>query len=183
MITRSLLLKSLFVLSITLLSMALTLIPAASGVQPVAAQCGTDASSCKVCHQGEEAYPVNDLGAWHQDHAAQDFCQLCHGGDKTASDADVAHAGMFDPLGEQGLTRCVSCHPADSQQKIDTYTDLLASYTPGAPTAAAGDTVAAAEAGYDWRNMALAGVAGFLTAVFGVVVWNMEDFSTRANRS
>ena len=190
-LTTNLTTKTLFVLSVTLLSMAFALIPA-TGTRPASAQCGADASSCKRCHQGEEAFPVNDLGQWHVDHAAQDFCQLCHGGDKTTDDAGAAHAGMFDPLGAQGLARCTACHPADGQPKIDAYTDLLASYTSSGNPAATDPPGTSAElssantttgAGYDWRNIALAGFAGFLTAVSGVIVWNVEDLGSRARRS
>ena len=146
------------------------------------AQCGADASSCKRCHQGEEAYPVNDLGQWHIDHADGDFCAVCHGGDKTTDDADAAHADMFDPLGDQARQRCTACHPADAERFADGYADTLASFTltPAEQTLAA--VPAATDDGYDWRNMVLAGAAGMLTMVSGMVVWNMEDLGTRFRR-
>lgn len=151
---------------------------------PASAQCGADASSCKRCHEGQKAYPVNTLGQWHIDHAQNDFCQLCHGGDKTTDDAAAAHVGLFDPLGERGAMRCAACHPADGAQRLATYTDLLASFNATDGGAGTGDALASASvaSGYDWRNMALAGFAGVLTMISGIVVWNFEHIGDRLRR-
>ena len=148
---------------------------------PANAQCGANASSCKRCHQGEEAYPVNDIGQWHIDHADSDFCQLCHGGDKTADNADVAHEGMFDPLGERGQARCQACHPADATNFLQKYQDLVAN-PEGAAPAAAETATATAEEGYDWRNIVLSWVAGSLTVIAGLAVWQGEHLGQRWHR-
>ena len=45
------------------------------------AQCGSQASSCKNCHEVQAQDPVNNDGTgWHQSHAFGDFCYLCHAG-------------------------------------------------------------------------------------------------------
>ena len=173
--------KFLFIIGLGLvISSALWLIPGAS---PASAQCGADASSCKRCHQGQNEYPVNELGAWHIDHADSDFCQICHGGDKESDDAAVAHEGMFEPLGERGSARCKACHPADAGQRVEQYVDLLANYDPSAAQGDADAAPAAAETGYDWRNITLAGVAGFLTMLSAVVVWNTEHLGEKFHRT
>lgn len=152
---------------------------------PASAQCGADASSCKRCHEGQKAYPVNTLGPWHSDHAQNDFCQLCHGGDKTVDDAVAAHVGLFDPLGERGAARCVACHPADAPDRLATYSDVLASFNatgPGDALVVDASIARVVESGYDWRNMVLAGLAGALTMVSGIVVWNLEHVGPRLRR-
>ncbi len=46
---------------------------------PVNAQCGSQASSCKNCHEVQGEMPVNKMApAWHQSHAFGDFCYICH---------------------------------------------------------------------------------------------------------
>ena len=150
-------------------------------VTPASAQCGANASSCKRCHQGEEAYPVNDIGQWHIDHADSDFCQLCHGGDKSTHDADAAHEGMFDPLSERGQKRCAACHPADADNYFAMYQELAAN-PEGAANASEQAATATAETGYDWRNLALSWVAGSLTAVAGLAVWQGKQLGRRFGR-
>ncbi len=148
---------------------------------PANAQCGANASSCKRCHQGEEAYPVNDMGQWHIDHADSDFCQLCHGGDKSVDDADTAHEGMFDPLSERGQARCAACHPADVDTYFQAYQDLLAN--PEGPASATPEAVeTTAEEGYDWRNIVLSWAAGSLTVIAALAVWQGENLGRRLHR-
>ena len=51
------------------------------GVKPAQAQCGSQASSCKNCHEVQAQAPVNTDGTgWHQSHAFGDFCYICHAG-------------------------------------------------------------------------------------------------------
>ena len=46
---------------------------------PASAQCGSQASSCKNCHEVQGQDPVNSDGTgWHQSHAFGDFCYICH---------------------------------------------------------------------------------------------------------
>ncbi|HUH96366.1 MAG TPA: hypothetical protein VLZ89_03350, partial [Anaerolineales bacterium] len=51
--------------------------------QAAHAQCGSQASSCKNCHEVQGKKPVNNDGtAWHTSHAFGDFCYICHGGNQ-----------------------------------------------------------------------------------------------------
>ena len=72
---------------------------------PASAQCGSQASSCKNCHEVQGQDPVNSDGTeWHQSHAFGDFCYICHGGNQQATDKDAAHQGMEDPLSDKLLS-------------------------------------------------------------------------------
>jgi len=89
------------------------------------AQCGSQASSCKNCHEVQAKKPVNNDGtSWHQSHAFGDFCANCHGGNVQATDETAAHAGMVDPLSDI-QANCASCHPDDTQAKAQTYATIL----------------------------------------------------------
>lgn len=60
------------------------------------AQCGGPAepkSLCTTCHEMED--PVSHEGEWHIIHAAKDICVNCHGGNGSAMDKDLAHAGSW----------------------------------------------------------------------------------------
>ncbi len=53
---------------------------------PASAQCGSQASSCKNCHEVQGEMPVNADGTgWHQSHAFGDFCYICHAGNNQAN--------------------------------------------------------------------------------------------------
>ena len=92
---------------------------------PVKAQCGSQASSCKNCHETQAQKPVNNDGtAWHTQHAFGDFCYLCHGGNNQATDKTAAHTGMVDPLTDIA-TNCKSCHPTDDTAKAQIYATTL----------------------------------------------------------
>jgi hypothetical protein len=93
--------------------------------QPVSAQCGSQASSCKNCHEIQGQGPVNnDLTTWHGQHAFGDFCYLCHGGNNQASDKAAAHTGLVYPL-EDVVISCKSCHPNDYEARAQLYADTL----------------------------------------------------------
>jgi hypothetical protein len=93
--------------------------------QPVSAQCGSQASSCKNCHETQAQDPVsNDLTTWHGQHAFGDFCYLCHGGNNQATDKTAAHTGMIDPLSDV-VVNCKSCHPNDYEARAQIYGDTL----------------------------------------------------------
>lgn len=118
-------------------------------VRPAAAQCGSQASSCKNCHETQGKDPVNADGTgWHQSHAFGDFCYICHAGNSQATDADGAHAGMVAPMTDVQAA-CAQCHPSDLQARADVYTVALG--IPGAssnrPAAAASPAPAAASSG------------------------------------
>lgn len=92
---------------------------------PVNAQCGSQASSCKNCHEVQGQDPVNNDGTgWHESHAFGDFCEFCHAGNVQSLDKDEAHTGMVAPL-EDVQASCASCHPADLMEKAEVYASIL----------------------------------------------------------
>ncbi len=88
------------------------------------AQCGSQASSCKSCHEVAGEDPINDKGDWHVSHAFGDFCEFCHGGNVQSPDKAEAHTGMVEPLGDLKLN-CSSCHAKDFQAKAEVYAKTL----------------------------------------------------------
>lgn len=86
-------------------------------------QCGSQASSCKNCHEVKGEDPVNAEGEWHVSHAFGDFCEFCHGGNVQAVDKDAAHQGLVTPLGDV-KTNCLSCHE-DYESLAQTYATAL----------------------------------------------------------
>jgi hypothetical protein len=93
--------------------------------QSVSAQCGSQASSCKNCHETQAKDPVNNDGtAWHTAHAFGDFCYLCHAGNNQATDKTAAHTGLVAPLSDI-VASCKSCHAADYQAKAQVYATTL----------------------------------------------------------
>ena len=92
---------------------------------PVSAQCGSQASSCKNCHEVQGQDPVNSDGTgWHQSHAFGDFCYICHAGNQQATDKDVAHQGMEDPLSNIQAA-CQQCHTTDLEARAQVYATAL----------------------------------------------------------
>jgi len=95
------------------------------GVKPAHAQCGSQASSCKNCHEVQAQDPVNADGTgWHQSHAFGDFCYICHAGNNQAKDKTAAHEGMVDPLSDVAAS-CQQCHVADLQERAQVYASAL----------------------------------------------------------
>ena len=93
--------------------------------QPAKAQCGSQASSCKNCHETQGKDPVNSDGTgWHGSHAFGDFCYICHGGNQQATDETAAHAGMVAPMSDVQAA-CAQCHPNDLQARADVYAAKL----------------------------------------------------------
>lgn len=89
------------------------------------AQCGSQASSCKNCHEVQGQDPVNNDGSgWHQNHAFGDFCYICHGGNNQSMVAEEAHAGMM-PVMADVETACQSCHPADLMERAEVFAAVL----------------------------------------------------------
>lgn len=126
---------------------------------PANAQCGSQASSCKNCHEVQGQKPVNNDGTpWHTSHAFGDFCYICHGGNQQATDKAAAHNGMVPPLSDIKAS-CQSCHPNDLEARAQVYATKLgveigsgaapaaaaAAGTPAAPAAAASSSSAPAE--------------------------------------
>jgi hypothetical protein len=120
------------------------------------AQCGSQASSCKNCHEVQAEKPVNNDGTdWHQSHAFGDFCEFCHAGNVQAPEMEAAHTGMVPPLSDV-KAGCATCHPDDLMEMAEVYAVALGVEVgaggPGDSTAPAGtdsagssDVVAAVE--------------------------------------
>lgn len=91
----------------------------------VSAQCGSQASSCKNCHEAQAEMPVNADGTgWHQSHAFGDFCYICHAGNNQATDITAAHEGMVAPLSDVQAS-CQQCHVADLDTRAQVYAATL----------------------------------------------------------
>jgi hypothetical protein len=106
------------------------------------AQCGSQASSCKNCHEVKGEDPVNDKGDWHISHAFGDFCEFCHGGNVQAPEKDAAHEGLVEPFGNV-KANCSSCHADDYQVKAEKYAAVLGvtvGASEGKPPAASSDS-------------------------------------------
>lgn len=94
-------------------------------VQPVQAQCGSQVSSCKNCHEVQGQDPVNGDGkGWHIGHAFGDFCYICHAGNNQAVEKDAAHVGMVPPLADVKAA-CQQCHPNDLMERAQVYAITL----------------------------------------------------------
>jgi hypothetical protein len=105
---------------VLMLFVALALLPTGKAE----AQCGSQASSCKNCHEVQGQDPVNNVGEWHTQHAFGDFCAFCHAGNVQATDETSAHAGMVEPLSDISAS-CVQCHPDDLEASAKVYADIL----------------------------------------------------------
>jgi len=107
--------------AVALLLLALTLLwptPTAD------AQCGTQTSSCKNCHEVQGQDPVNTEGEWHTAHAFGDFCEFCHAGNVQATDKAAAHTGLV-AWNADVKAACSACHAADYEAKAQTYATAL----------------------------------------------------------
>jgi hypothetical protein len=145
--------------------------------QPVSAQCGSQASSCKNCHETQAKDPVNNDGtAWHTSHAFGDFCYLCHAGNNTATDKTAAHTGMVDPLKDIAAS-CKSCHTADFQAKAQLYATTLGvtiSTSAAAPTQAASQPAA--------QSTPAAAAAPAVVSSAAIPAAALVDYSQRYNQ-
>jgi hypothetical protein len=121
---------------------------------PARAQCGSQASSCKNCHEVQGELPVNGDGTgWHTAHAFGDFCYLCHAGNNQATDKAEAHTGMVPPLSDIKAA-CIQCHPNDYEALAKEYATTLgvevgsgAASTSSGEAASGSETVSATTAG------------------------------------
>lgn len=92
---------------------------------PARAQCGSQASSCKNCHEVQGQLSVNADGTgWHQSHAFGDFCYICHAGNNQAKDMAAAHEGMVDPLSDVQAA-CQQCHIQDLDARAQVFASIL----------------------------------------------------------
>jgi len=95
------------------------------GTTPAQAQCGSQASSCKNCHETQAQDPVNNDGTdWHAQHSFGDFCYVCHSGNNQSTDQAAAHTGMVQPLSDIE-TSCMGCHPTNALALAQVYADSL----------------------------------------------------------
>lgn len=116
---------------------------------PASAQCGSQASSCKNCHEVQAQKPVNSDGTnWHQSHAFGDFCYICHAGNQQATDKAAAHTGMVPPLSDVKAS-CQQCHAKDLDTRAQVYATKLGIKVGegAAPAAGAASTTTAPAAG------------------------------------
>ncbi|MBZ0301162.1 MAG: hypothetical protein K8J31_15550, partial [Anaerolineae bacterium] len=93
--------------------------------QVVEAQCGSQASSCKNCHEVQGQLPINNDGtSWHESHAFGDFCYMCHAGNPQATEIDAAHTGIVAPLSDIDAA-CQQCHAGDLAERAQVYATIL----------------------------------------------------------
>jgi hypothetical protein len=113
------------------------------------AQCGSQASSCKNCHETQGTDPVNTDGtAWHTQHAQIDACVSCHAGNPQSTNADLSHSGMV-PWDSDVKAGCFSCHPDDYMLLAQEYAATLGvtlGETGAAPSGGSPEPTAAAPA-------------------------------------
>jgi hypothetical protein len=89
------------------------------------AQCGSQASSCKDCHETQGKDPVNSDGtAWHSQHAQIDACVSCHAGNPQSTDKDQSHTGMV-AWESDVKAGCAMCHPDDYITLAQEYATTL----------------------------------------------------------
>jgi len=114
---------------------------------PARAQCGSQASSCKNCHEVQAEMPVNGDGTgWHTAHAFGDFCYLCHAGNNQAQGKTEAHTGMVAPLSDIKAA-CIQCHPSDYEALAQEYAAILGvEVGSGAASTSTGDPVSGSAA-------------------------------------
>jgi hypothetical protein len=144
------------------------------------AQCGSQASSCKNCHEVQAKDPVNNDGKpWHTAHAFGDFCYACHGGNNQSMDEATAHAGMLPPLSDPKIA-CQSCHPDDLDARVKVYTDILGVQTgagTGSTPAATGASPAVTPTPAPPGAGVAAGTTGGGSALVGTSSKDVIDYS------
>jgi hypothetical protein len=130
-------------LALLFLAGSLLLLP----VPKANAQCGSQASSCKNCHETQAQKPVNSDGtAWHTEHQQIDACVNCHAGNPQSMDKAASHTGMV-PWESDVKAGCYTCHPDDYTEKAQLYATTLGVTLGGeAPKAATTQPAAAASA-------------------------------------
>jgi hypothetical protein len=128
-------------LAVLLVAGILLLFPSADAQ----AQCGSQASSCKNCHEVQGEDPVNSDGTgWHQLHAFGDFCYICHAGNNQSMDKATSHTGMVAPLSDIKAA-CQSCHPDDLLERAQVYASALGVSLEGGAAPATGETAETSE--------------------------------------
>ena len=151
---------------------------------PAQAQCGSQASSCKNCHEVQAKDPVNNDGKpWHTSHAFGDFCYICHGGNQQATDETAAHTGMVAPLSDIQAS-CGQCHPNDLQARAQVYAvDLGVQIGTGGSAAATTPTPSAATAAGNAAPTAVQAAAVALGPTPAANDTNLVDYVQRYNEN
>ena len=151
-------------------------------VQPVKAQCGSQASSCKNCHEVQGQDPVNNDGkGWHTSHAFGDFCYICHGGNNQATDKTAAHTGMVSPMADVKAA-CAQCHPNDLDARAQVYASLLG-VTVSSSSAAPAGTTAPTSASADATPAAVSQPPAQQQASLAPNSQNLVDYAQRYNET
>lgn len=89
------------------------------------AQCGSQASSCKNCHETQGEDPVNNDGTtWHTQHTQIDACVSCHAGNPQSIDKNQSHTGMV-AWESDVKAGCAMCHPDDYMTLAQEYATTL----------------------------------------------------------
>jgi hypothetical protein len=159
------------------------------GVEPAKAQCGSQTSSCKNCHEVQGQDPVNADGTgWHQSHAFGDFCYICHAGNNQAKDKAAAHEGMVSPLADVKAS-CQQCHAADLEARATVVGNVEAASVapsnqgcselviddPNAVNyAQTYDQIVLGQKPVNWGNMILIGMIGLIAVGGGGFVVTRE---------
>jgi hypothetical protein len=130
-------------LAMVFLAGLLLLMPAPAA----SAQCGSQASSCKNCHETQAQKAVNNDGTdWHMQHQQIDACVNCHAGNPQSMDKAASHTGMV-PWESDVKAGCFTCHPDDYMALAQGYaTTLGVTLGGGASAPAATQPTAAASA-------------------------------------
>jgi hypothetical protein len=144
--------------------------------QPAHAQCGSQASSCKNCHEVQGQDPVNNDGKpWHTSHAFGDFCYICHAGNQQATDKAAAHTGMVSPLSDIKAS-CAQCHPNDLQARAQVYASILGvDISAGGSTASSPTTASTATPAPAGQSSAPSGPANAAVAAPAVATLDAND--------
>ncbi|MFN2150816.1 MAG: hypothetical protein ACK2T5_04405 [Anaerolineales bacterium] len=144
---------------------------------PASAQCGSQASSCKNCHEVQGEDPVNADGtSWHQSHAFGDFCYICHAGNNQATDKAEAHTGMVAPLSDIQAS-CMQCHPSDLEERAQVYATAL-----GVEVGAGGESSSSGDpSSGDGQSTGSAVVAASIPSTSEIVIddANLVDYTQR----
>jgi hypothetical protein len=142
---------------------------------PASAQCGSQASSCKNCHEVQGVDPVNNDGTgWHQSHAFGDFCYLCHAGNNQSPDKVAAHTGMVSPLSDIKAS-CQQCHVADLEARAQVYATTLG------VDISAGATTDSGQSGSDQTTAVSSGIGLMAPTELDVNDPNLVDYVQRYN--
>ncbi len=151
-------------------------------VQVASAQCGSQASSCKNCHETQAKDPVNNDGTgWHQSHAFGDFCYICHAGNSQSLDKTAAHTGMVDPMSDV-QTACGQCHPNDLQARANVYSAKLGTSANAPATPAAAPSASPTEAAGNAPTATAAAPASVAQPTLAAGDPNLVDYVQRYNQ-